>query len=121
MLRLLGILALGKMIAGNNRRRESFPAGLFLLPALMFGGWIAVIALAGVFALFGTMIGGVFGGLDALAEGAFSVSGLVPGGEQDLIVMQHLRHPIYRDFLHIEPDYERVLDMLYEVNGKDME
>ena len=79
MLRLLGILALGKMIAGNNHRRESFPAGLFLLPALMFGGWIAVIALAGVFALFGTMIGGVFGGLDALAEGAFSVSGLVPG------------------------------------------
>ena len=51
----------------------------------------------------------------------FIFSGLVPGGEQDLIVMQHLRHPIYRDFLHIEPDYERVLDMLYEVNGEDME
>ena len=51
----------------------------------------------------------------------FIFSGLVPGGEQDLIVMEHLRHPIYRDFLHIEPDYERVLDMLYEVNGKDME
>lgn len=50
----------------------------------------------------------------------FIFSGLVPGGEQDLIVMEHLRHPIYRDFLHIEPDYERVLDMLYEVNGKDM-
>jgi len=45
----------------------------------------------------------------------------VPGGEQDLIVMEHLRHPIYRDFLHIEPDYERVLDLLYEVNGADME
>ena len=56
-----------------------------------------------------------------LRSRGFIFSGLVPGGEQDLIVMQHLRHPIYRDFLHIEPDYERVLDMLYEVNGKDME
>ncbi len=79
MLRLLGILALGNMICGNRRRNGSFIGSLFLLPALMFGGWIAVISLAGVFALFGTMIGGVFGGLDALAEGAFSVSGLVPG------------------------------------------
>ena len=56
-----------------------------------------------------------------LRSRGFIFSGLVPGGEQDLIVMEHLRHPIYRDFLHIEPDYERVLDMLYEVNGKDME
>jgi len=56
-----------------------------------------------------------------LRSRGFIFSGLVPGGEQDLIVMQHLRHPIYRDFLHIEPDYERVLDMLYEVNGADME
>ena len=56
-----------------------------------------------------------------LRSRGFIFSGLVPGGEQDLIVMQHLRHPIYRDFLHIEPDYERVLDLLYEVNGKDME
>ena len=56
-----------------------------------------------------------------LRSRGFIFSGLVPGGEQDLIVMQHLRHPIYRDFLHIEPDYERVLDLLYEVNGADME
>ncbi len=56
-----------------------------------------------------------------LRSRGFIFSGLVPGGEQDLIVMEHLRHPIYRDFLHIEQDYERVLDMLYEVNGKDME
>jgi len=56
-----------------------------------------------------------------LRSRGFIFSGLVPGGEQDLIVMEHLRHPIYRDFLHIEPDYERVLDLLYEVNGADME
>lgn len=56
-----------------------------------------------------------------LRSRGFIFSGLVPGGEQDLIVMEHLRHPIYRDFLHIEPDYERVLELLYEVNGKDME
>ena len=56
-----------------------------------------------------------------LRSRGFIFSGLVPGGEQDLIVMQHLRHPIYRDYLHIEPDYERVLNLLYEVNGADME
>jgi hypothetical protein len=56
-----------------------------------------------------------------LRSRGFIFSGLVPGGEQDLIVMEHLRHPIYRDFLHIESDYERVLNLLYEVNGADME
>jgi hypothetical protein len=37
MLRLLGILALGNMIFGDNRHRRngSFLGGLFILPALM--------------------------------------------------------------------------------------
>ena len=50
----------------------------------------------------------------------FIFTGLVPGGENDLMVMQHLRHPVYRDFLYIEPDYERILNRLYTINGADM-
>ena len=47
-----------------------FPmGGLFILPALMFGGWIAVAVLGSLLSLAGTIIGGVFEGLDALAEG----------------------------------------------------
>ena len=56
-----------------------------------------------------------------LRSEGFIFTGLVPGGEQDLIVMEHLKHPIYRDFLDIQPDYERILDMLYAINGEDME
>ena len=49
MLRLPGILALGNMIFGGSRRcrHGSFPGSLFLLPALMFGGWIAAAAVGG--------------------------------------------------------------------------
>ena len=53
--------------------------GLFILPALMFGGWIAVAVLGGLLSLVGTVIGGVFEGLGALAEGTFSGSGLLIG------------------------------------------
>ena len=47
MLRLLGLLALGNMIFGDNhhRRNGGFLGGLFILPALMFGGWIVVAVL----------------------------------------------------------------------------
>ena len=80
MLRLLGILALGNMILGNNRDgRGSFPASLFLLPALMFGGWISVAVVGSVLGLIGSVIGGVFSGLASLASGAFSGSGIVIG------------------------------------------
>ena len=79
MLRLLGILALGNMICGNRRRSDSFPGGLFLLPALMFGGWIAIAVVGGVLSLIGSVIGGIFSGLAALASGAFSGSGLAIG------------------------------------------
>ena len=77
MLRLLGILALGKMIFGDNR--HSFPGSLLLLPALMFGGWIAITVVGGVFGLIGSVIGGVFSGLASLAPGAFSGRGIVFG------------------------------------------
>jgi len=57
-----------------------FPlGGLFILPALMFGGWIVVAVLGGILGLVGSIIGGVFEGLGSLASGAFSGSGLVIG------------------------------------------
>ena len=79
MLRLLGILALGDMIFGNRRRNDSFLGSLLLLPALMFGGWIAIAVVGGVLSLIGSVIGGIFSGLASLASGAFSGSGLVTG------------------------------------------
>jgi len=63
-----------------HRPMGFFPlGGLFILPALMFGGWIAVAVLAGVLGLIGSIIGGVLGGLGSLASGVFSGSGLVIG------------------------------------------
>ena len=81
MLRLLGILALGNMIFGDNRHRRngSFLGGLFVLPALMFGGWIAIAVIGGVLGLVGSIIGGIFSGLTSLASSAFSGSGVVIG------------------------------------------
>ena len=81
MLRLLGILALGNLIFGDNRHRRngSFLGGLFILPALMFGGWIAIAVVGGVLGLIGSIIGGIFSGLSSLASSAFSGSGIVVG------------------------------------------
>ncbi len=57
-----------------------FPLGsLFILPALMFGGWIVVAVLSSILGLVGSIIGGVFEGLGSLASGAFSGGGLVIG------------------------------------------
>ena len=57
-----------------------FPlGGLFLLPALMFGGWIALAVLGGMLSLVGTVIGGIFSGLSYVLSGLFSGSGLVLG------------------------------------------
>lgn len=59
------------------RRRGFFPMGVFfILPALMFGGWVVLAVLGGLLSLAGTIIGGVLGGLSALAEGVFSLSGI---------------------------------------------
>ena len=57
-----------------------FPMGvLFLLPALMFGGWIAIAGLEVVLTLIGAVIRGVFYGLSSLAYAGFSSSGLPVG------------------------------------------
>jgi hypothetical protein len=53
--------------------------GLFILPALMFGGWIAIAVVGGIMSLIGTLIGGIFSGLSYLASGVFSGNGLVIG------------------------------------------
>ena len=80
MLRLLGILTLGNMIFGGNRRRnDRLPGGLLLLPALIFGGWIALAVIGGVFSLIAAVIGGIFSGLASIASGIFSGHGLVIG------------------------------------------
>lgn len=80
MLRLLGILALGNMIFGDDRHRHgSFPGGLLILPVLMFGGWFAIAVIGGVLGLAGSIIGGIFSGLTSLASGAFSGTGVVIG------------------------------------------
>jgi len=92
MLRLLGILALGNMICGNRRRNGSFPGGLLLLPALMFGGWIAIAVVGGVLSLIGSVIGGIFSGLASLASGVFSGSGVVIGIVIGLVAYCYFRN-----------------------------
>ena len=63
-----------------HRPMGFFPiSGFFLLPALMFGGWITIAVVGGVLSLFGTIIGGIFSGLASLASGVFSGNGVVIG------------------------------------------
>ena len=63
-----------------HRPMGFFPlGGLFLLPALMFGGWMALAVVGGILSLIGTVIGGIFSGLSYLVSGAFSGSGIVLG------------------------------------------
>ena len=70
-----------------------FPlGGLFILPALMFGGWIAVVALAGILSLAGTLIGGIFSVLSSIASEAFAGSGIVIGIVLGLILFRVFRN-----------------------------
>ena len=63
-----------------HRPMGIFPlGGLFILPALMFGGWIVVAVLGGILGLVGSIIGGVFEGMGSLTSGAFTGGGLVIG------------------------------------------
>ncbi len=81
MLRLLGILVLGNMIFGDTRHRRNggFPGLLFILPVLLFGGWIALAVAGGILGLAGIAVGSVISGLSSLASSAFSGAGLAVG------------------------------------------
>ena len=64
----------------HHRPMGLFPlGGLFLFPALMFGGWMVVAVLGSILGLIGSVIGGAFEGLSSLASGAFTGGGLVAG------------------------------------------
>ena len=77
----------------HRRPMGFFPlGGLLILPALMFGGWIAVAAIAGVLSLVGVVLGGVFSGLSSLFSGAFSGSSLVIGIVIGLIAFYSFRN-----------------------------
>ena len=81
------------MMRTRYRPMGLFPmGGLFILPALMFGGWIAVAVIGGVLSLIGTILGGIFSGLSSLASGAFSGSGLVIGIILGLIAFRYFRN-----------------------------
>ena len=99
MLRLLGILALGNMILGDRGCRRHDPhhnssilGGLFILPMMMFGGWIAIAVIGGVLGLISSVIGGIFSGLSSLASAAFSGSGLVIGILIGLVAFYWIRN-----------------------------
>ncbi len=64
----------------HRRPMGFFPlGGLFILPALMFGGWIVIAVLGGILGLVGSILGGVFEGLSSLGSGAFTGGGLAAG------------------------------------------
>ena len=65
--------------------------GLFILPALIFGGWIAIAVVGGILSMIGTVIGGIFSGLSHLAYSAFSGGGLVIGIVIGLIAFYYFR------------------------------
>lgn len=83
MLRLLGILALGKMIFGGRGSRHAFRGGLLssliALSGLIFAGWAVIAVIGGILGLLGSVIGGIFSGLSSLASGIFSGSGILVG------------------------------------------
>ena len=77
----------------HRRPMGFFPmGGLFILPALMFGGWIVVAVLAGVLSLVGTVIGGIFSGLSSLGSDAFSGGGLVIGVILGVLAFYYIRN-----------------------------
>ena len=89
----MGYRPMGMWRRPYHRPMGFFPmCGLFILPALMFGGWIVVAVLGSILSLVGAVIGGVFEGLGALAEGAFSGSGLVIGIVIGLVAYYYFRN-----------------------------
>ena len=64
----------------RHRPMGFFPiGGLFILPALVFGGWIAIAVAAGILSIVGSVIGEIFSEVFSLTSASFSGSGLVIG------------------------------------------
>ena len=88
-----------------HRPMGIFPiGGLFILPALMFSGWIAIAVVGGVLSLVGTVIGGIFSGLSSLASAAFSGSGLVIGIVIGLVAFYYFRNRNARNAAEAEEE-----------------
>ena len=82
-----------------------FPiGGFFILPALMFGGWIAIAVVGGILSLVGTVIGEIFSGLSSLSSAAFSGSGLVIGIVIGLAAFWYFRNRNARDAAEAESE-----------------
>ncbi len=76
----------------TRRPTGFFPmGGLFILPGLLFGGWITAVALAGILSLFGSIIGSVFGGLSWLISEIFSGGGVAAGAVIGLLLFIGLK------------------------------
>ena len=89
----MGYRPMGMWRRPYHRPMGFFPmGGLFIMPALMFGGWAVVAVLGVLLSLVGTVIGCVFEGLGALAEGVFSGSGLLIGIVIGLIAFRYFRN-----------------------------
>lgn len=70
-----------------------FPiGGLLILPALIFGPWIALAVLGGVLGLVGSIIGGIFEGLSRLISFAFPGGGLAIGIMIGLVAYYAIRN-----------------------------
>jgi hypothetical protein len=77
----------------HHRPMGIFPlGGLFLLPALMFGGWLLIAVVFGLLSLGGYIFSGIFHGLSSLASGAFSGSSVAVGTAIGVIAFYLLRN-----------------------------
>ena len=89
----MGYRPMGMWRRPYHRPLGFFPlGGLFILPALMFGGWIVVAVLGGLLSLAGAVIGGVFEGLGALTEGTFSIGGVAIGMVIGMAAFRYFRN-----------------------------
>ena len=54
-----------------------------------------------------------------LRNRGFIFTGLVPGGDHELLIMEYLKYTIDKDFIAIRPDYKVIMDRVFEINGME--
>ncbi len=65
----------GPMYGHRGYGRRGFGSGgLFLLPALFFGGWMIIAVIGGLLGMMAWMLGGVFSGICSLIGRIFSLT-----------------------------------------------